>query len=656
MDETVVTATKTSENRKDIPNATIIIGKEEIKDSGAKSLGELLANEPGIDWRTQGNYGAAVEAIHIRGMGGDGTQVFINGINVNSPSLGSADLGMIDLNSIERIEIVKGAGSLLYGSGAMGGTINIITKEPDHDKMILRAGTGYGTNNAWQISGEQGMFATETLGYYLTANRTETDGFRDNSDLTQNDVSMKLLFDKGDFLKMTLYGDYLDRDYGLPGTITPEGTRDYFVNGVKFYNDESSSLVNRGSDENHHTAFNINGKPLQWLDFNLMANYSSLKGYNYSRYAAAAWPDPAGAGEKTWVTNEISTIESNFNIKPFSGVQVLLGGVYNDFGYENEDESLDGFGQSLIGSKISNDYSVYTRAAYVETQYRPCSYFKLIGGVRNEYHSMFNSINLPRYGFVINPVETTTLKLSSGKHFKAPTMNDLYWPDTGWTKGNTDLKPETGWHHDITLEQSLFSKKLFIDLSYFQWDIDNKINWAENPDVAAPVPGFFAWTPSNVDEYRAKGWEMGARLYPIKELMTSLSYTYADAKEKKDGGPERQAVNSADNLVKAGVTYWFNFGLTATSTLRYVGERPALYLSSTSLTPDYTLDDYFTMDVKLEQVLYGHWNISLQANNLFDEGFATNTMNFTDEATGVTTRQEYAGSGRSIYMNVSYAF
>jgi len=149
---------------------------------------------------------------------------------------------------------------------------------------------------------------------------------------------------------------------------------------------------------------------------------------------------------------------------------------------------------------------------------------------------------------------------------------------------------------------------------------------------------------------------MGVKLYPIKEIMTFLSYTYTDAEERKEGGAERQAVNSADHLAKTGVTYWFNCGLTATSTLRYVGERPALYLGSTSLTPDYTLDDYLTMDIKLEKVLYDHWHISLQANNLFNEDYATNTMNFRDEATGVTTRQEYAGSGRSIYMNVSYAF
>ena len=121
MEEIVVTATKTKEKRKNIPNAVIIMDEIDIQESPANSLGELLANELGIDWRTYGNYEGAAQEIHIRGMGGDATQVFVNGVSVSSPSLGTADVAKISLNSIERIEVVKGSGSLLYGSGAMDG-------------------------------------------------------------------------------------------------------------------------------------------------------------------------------------------------------------------------------------------------------------------------------------------------------------------------------------------------------------------------------------------------------------------------------------------------------------------------------------------------------------------------------------------------------
>ena len=119
MDEVIVTATKTPEKRKDIPNSIVIKSKKDIQASGAKNIGELLANEPGIDWQSYGNYGGAPQEIHIRGMQGNATKVLVNGISVNSPSLGSADVGTIPIENIDRIEVVKGSGSLLYGSGAM---------------------------------------------------------------------------------------------------------------------------------------------------------------------------------------------------------------------------------------------------------------------------------------------------------------------------------------------------------------------------------------------------------------------------------------------------------------------------------------------------------------------------------------------------------
>src|SRR5512136_1769524 len=86
LDDIIVTATKIPEKRKDIPNAVTIMDEKDIQISGAKSIGELLANEPGIDWQSYGNYGGAPQEIHIRGMRGNATQVLVNGINVNSPS------------------------------------------------------------------------------------------------------------------------------------------------------------------------------------------------------------------------------------------------------------------------------------------------------------------------------------------------------------------------------------------------------------------------------------------------------------------------------------------------------------------------------------------------------------------------------------------
>jgi len=283
MEEIVVTATKIPEKRKDIPNAVIIIDKKDIQTSGAKSIGELLANEPGLDWQSYGNYAGASQEIHIRGMRGNATQVFVNGVNVGSPSLGVADVGKISIDNIERIEVVKGSGSLLYGSGAMAGTVNIITKSPKRDIIDLKIGAGYGSQNTYRAAAENGMFVAGDFGYYLTAGRTETDGFRDNSYLRQNDVSLKLVLDKRDTMNISLYGDYIDRDYGMPGVQPPEGTQDYYLGGEKFYNSDSAALLDHSTDKDGHIALNVKGVPARWFGYDLKGYYANMENYNYAR-------------------------------------------------------------------------------------------------------------------------------------------------------------------------------------------------------------------------------------------------------------------------------------------------------------------------------------------------------------------------------------
>ncbi|MBW2742490.1 MAG: TonB-dependent receptor, partial [Deltaproteobacteria bacterium] len=472
MEEVVVTATKTKEKRKDIPNAVIIMDEMDIQESPANSLGELLANELGIDWRTYGNYGGAAQEIHIRGMGGDATQIFVNGVSVNSPSLGVADVAKIPLNSIERIEVVKGSGSLLYGSGAMGGTVNIITKRPKRDKMDLKASAGYGSQNTYQLSVEQGMFLFGDFGYYLTAKRHETDGFRDNSDFIHNDVSLKLVYDKGDVLDISLYGDYIDREYGRPGVEPPEGTQDYFINGVKFYNSDVASLIDHGTDEDGHVVLQIKSKPLEWLAFDLKGDYMYMENYNYGRYHKYG-----GIGNRTWVTNEVLGAEGNVDIKPFEGANFLLGAEYKDYNWKNENVDLNTNGAEVAGTRSQNKADLHSKGTFAEIQYRPCKYLKALAGIRHEDHSMFGHEDIPRFGLVVNPLKNTVLKFSRGKHFKAPTPNDLFWPADPMGKGNPDLKPETGWHTDVIAEQALFEDKVFITVSYFHWDVDDKIKW-----------------------------------------------------------------------------------------------------------------------------------------------------------------------------------
>lgn len=649
MDEVVVTATKTKEKREDIANAVIVVDDMDIEASPATSVGALLGNELGVDWRTRGNYGGAAQEIHMRGMGGDGTQVLINGVTTNSPSLGTADVGRIPLNAIDRIEVVKGSGSVLYGSGAMGGLVNIITKDPERDRMDLKASAGYGSENTYQISAEQGMYVFGDLGYYLTANRTETDGFRDNSDLTHNDASIKLVWDKGDKLHLSLYGDYIDREYGLPGPKPPAGTPAQVVNGVTVYNQEAANLLDNGGDEDNHWVLKAKSNPLAWLGINMQADYSTMESYSYNRYKSGA----ALVGNKSWTTNDILGLEGNVELKPFNGGTLLAGVQHKAYDWENKGLDLNPDGSDNIASLAVATADYHTTGLFGEAQYRPSKYVKATIGVRHEDHSEFGTEVLPRYGLIINPFDTTALKLNTGKHFKAPDANDLFYPYEEYDyivvkyifQSNPDLKPETGWHTDVTLEQHLLNKKLFFSLSYFNWDIDDKIRWGE--DIVGIV---HTWEPKNLDHYEAYGWEVGTKIGPFFNTSLSLNYTYTDAEEQLDQGVLRQAQYTTKNFFKGSLTHWLNFGMDVNLVARFTDERPARYANDTDDLPSEKLDAYWLFDLKINQRLFENWVVSGQANNLMDEEYNAYIKNF------LLTPAGYPGAGRSIFVSVAYEY
>ena len=650
MDEVVVTATKTEENIKDIPNAVIVKDSIDIEDSGAKTVGQLLGNEQGIDLRTRGDYGGATEEIHIRGMGADGTQVLVNGTVINSPSLGSANLNGIPISNIERVEVVKGAGSLLYGTSAMGGIVNIITKRPDKGITSLNAQAGYGSNSTFEFSAEQGMFITDNLGYYFTIGKQDTDGFRSNADLDHKDVSLNLVFENDDLLDISLYADYVDREYGRPGVEPPAGTEDFFVDGTKLYDSESSNLLNRGGDENLSLSLNVKTKPLDKLGVNFKAGYLDMENYNYNRYYDG-YSIPAGIpGSKTWVTNNVLSLEANAIVEPFDELKVLFGAEYKRYDWENTTINLDGTGNELAGSTGAKE-KLDTKGYYSEGQYRPCDYFKVIAGIRLTDHSEFGKKYVPRYGVVITPYADTAIKFNYGKHYNAPTPNDLFWPfeDWGWgsgARGNADLRPETGKHLDAGIEKSFLDKKLTFNLTYFNWDINDKIRWV-------PDTNYF-YTPQNLDSYNGEGYEAGINYVIVEGIVFDINYTYSDAEEELSGGVARKASYTAEDYLKTGINYFNENGLGIYAVLRYTGERPGSYTMDTDVSPAVILDSYYTVDINVNQRFNENWMLSLNCSNLFDEEYDTYVENFYGALDTASAR--YPGAGRSIFFKVKYEY
>jgi outer membrane cobalamin receptor len=653
MDAVVVTATKTEEKRKDISNSMVIKDIADIQEAPADNLGELLANEPGIDWRTYGDYGGASQAFQIRGMESDEALVMVNGLSLNSPSLGQADVGGILLNNIERVEVVKGSGSLLYGSGAMAGTVNVITKSPSRERMDLAVRAGYGSQGTYQLSAENGMFVARDLGYYLTANHLVTDGHRDNGDLTHNDASLKLVLDKGDALNINLYGQIVDRESGTPGIHPPEGTVDYYLpaTGERLYSSESASLKGNSDTQDIHSRLEIESRPVKWLRWRIAGEYIRTESIHESWLNADTFSgDLAGEGTRSTVINTVPGAEANVEIQPLQGATLLIGTDFQDHEWDTKSTDLNRDG-SAKGADTTNDADIYSLGTFAEGQYRPAEYIKLQVGLRQEHHATFGTEYLPRYGLILNPFESTAIKINRGKHFKAPTPNDLFWPEDSFVRGNPDLSPQTGWHTDVSAEQQLAADKLFLTATYFNWNIRDKITWA--PNAAFPGPFGDKWTPTNVNRSRAYGFEAGVRYDPSRNITMEAGYTRTMAKEEV-GAITRQAKYVPDYQCKFSATYRSDIGTLVTATWRYTDER-FNYRSDSVTEPDDILKAYATVDLKVEQRFLEHWLVSVDGRNLLDEDYDTYINTFVD-STGSRFYGSYPGAGRSVFAAVTYEY
>jgi len=222
LGEVVITPTRTPKLLGDVSLHTTIITKEEIARSGARNIGEVIEKETGVKVDSYGAMGARTE-VSMRGSTEKQVLVLIDGQRMNCPRGGYTRLNEFPLlEHIERVEIVRGPGSALYGSGAMGGVVNIITREPPK-KPETTFSSSYGTHRTQIHSFSHGM-KIKKFGYLLSVRGAESQGHRPNSAYRGHDLFGKFTYDLADWSKLILEGGYYNGEHGNPGKKT---TPDY---------------------------------------------------------------------------------------------------------------------------------------------------------------------------------------------------------------------------------------------------------------------------------------------------------------------------------------------------------------------------------------------------------------------------------------------
>ncbi len=479
VDPVVTTATREAVTSDDIPFAIDVVSGKDLRLRTSSDLGELLGSVPGVLLQSYGGLGD-IQTLSIRGSTASQVLILLDGQRLNSTQSGEIDLSTLPLESVQRVEVVRGSASAQYGADAMGGVVNIITGDnSDVDGVRLSAGTtigSFGTRgaNVGAALGGTGISGSVFYRYLQSDNDFSytgadgTESLRRNADLLSHVVTGRLetrLNETGS--RITLSGEYLHQESGDPGSMLFPLSR-----ARKLTRNVLGSL----NVEQPLGAHLLSVQPfLQVLRFGYTDPDNPFSSNDNRNTAAGA------------EINDIVSVSDRF----------LLTGGYS---YRSDRYT----GNSLGGAHVRGSHGLYVQADLRPVGFTNSSPWSLclVPAVRWDQSNDFGSAVSPKIGFTASTGSEfrLTLKGNAGLSFRAPTFNDLYWPFDGYTAGNPSLSPERSRDFDAGLSLSLKGDaQLRAGMTYFRNNVRDLILWARNQNSV--------WSPSNVGRATIDGVE-----------------------------------------------------------------------------------------------------------------------------------------------------
>ncbi len=601
LGDIVVTATKTPHTLKDVPVETIVITREDIEKTNAQNAIDILKNIPGIDASVHDDvFGTYTWQAKMRGLSFnngyglilvDGQRVMGCGQSGGMGEYGSG-LNQIPVDMIEKIEVVKGPSSALYGSDAMAGVINIITKKTPK-KATGSAGVSYG----WYKVKEKG----ET--------KPSDDGHSRN--ISKNYVSYgDKISDRFGYLLHYNYDSAEDigRDpvksdrHSFMGKL--DGELSESIDLYLKYEVSDYEKADSREEESYRVSAGINFRPTD-------DHFFSLKGYTYVWDFTHGYPGYSYGYKYGDVGYDQIEIQHTWYSSDWNAL--TLGGEVQEQGINYVIENAD-------GSKVNVEEGVYTSSLYVQDEITLFKDFTLVGGFRYDDHSTFGSKVNPKLSLMYKFFENTTFRASVGKAFKSPTIRQLYYDIPYLHRGyyaqsNPDLKPEKAIGYSASIEQWLFDQSIMINFGYFRNDVDDMVI---SEDTGKLYPGNDPNDPNNLPlkEYRnvEKAWTQGielmCRTYLSEEFAASLSYTYTDSENKETG---KELTYTPKHVFSISPAYELKkYGLGTSATISYIGKQ---YTNSDNTAQ---IDEHTVVDAKIYKHLSDKAKLSFEADNIFD--------------------------------------
>ncbi len=553
LDEVVVTATRTTTPVAKVLSDVTVLGREEIAQSGSLTVAELLSREAGVEFYSNGGEGKS-SSLMLRGATAKQTVVLIDGVRIVSATAGTTSLEYLNLDAIERIEILRGPASSLYGADAIGGVVQIFTKRGS-GKPSLSANVGVGAEGKRVIGAGIAGKADRTA-FNLAFSHNQTDGISARSN------------------RLSTYNP--DRD-GFENTTYNASVQHQLAEGhsldLSAFQSESINQYDSSAKAQDEAKSRLSGQSIK-LHNRLAQNWNSTLGYNYS------------------TDKSLNYTNGNFNT-----ASSYIETRQNQWQWQNELD-LASAGQLALGLESTEQHvlskNVYAKtrrtnnAAYVGYQ-GEFGVHRLQGSLRQDDNSQFGGHSTGQIGYGFVPAAGWLLRAAYGTAFRAPTFNDLYWPAATYT-GNPNLKPEQAHNRELAAQWKAGSSK--VTLTAFDNKLDNMIQALSSGVV-------------NIDQARIIGQTLEGSTV-IAGINLSANITSQRARDEKTGKTLQYR-----SKLHGGITASLALDRTTLSAeLRAAGKRPTSaanteYLRGygvVNLGADYQLDKQWTLNTKLTNV------------------------------------------------------
>jgi vitamin B12 transporter len=492
----VVTATRTEVPLNQLTTSLTVITPEEIRERQGDLVLQVLRDVPGLTVVQSGSMGTST-SVFIRGSESDQVLVMIDGVEVNSTTLGSYDFANLTTENVERIEILRGSGGTLYGSQAIGGVINIFTKKGQGPMEVgfSTQGGNHGTNR--EVATLRGSVGK--LGYSFSVGHLGSRGFEKfNDDYANLSTSARL--------------DYqVTPDASLKGIFN-------FINGEVglFNNNNFASMPDpnaRQTTTQYVNKVEWEQKILPNWDYRIWGSlYKEHDKFSDDVDSCVFFGSPCDSFRRDIFRPQIITGEFQTNYRFEDWGTTTFGFQYNRRSATTNggiDEAIGNFGYYL-----QEQFQFLDRRLIV------------IPGLRLDDNRQFGTAWTPSFSAAYLFQEIgTRLKASYAKGFRAPTLNELFFPASFGCPafGNPNLGPEKSWEVNFGLEQNLISDRVNVTGTYFHRDVKDLIE-------GQPIPGdpFGCFRAQNVGHARFNGveWTLGIKIF--SPLTLSANYTYLD--------------------------------------------------------------------------------------------------------------------------------